>query len=104
MSDPENVAHAATNVPQAEAQAKKATMKESNSPPLFPTSDVKDYDLSEAEQQITAAGEAKYSRLSWKQLTLMLIVDAIALGALSIPQAFATLGMIAALFAVSALG
>ncbi|GLI78081.1 hypothetical protein PoHVEF18_006380 [Penicillium ochrochloron] len=95
MSDPENVAHADTNVPQAEAQAKEATMKDSNSSPLFPASDVKDYDLSEAEQQITAAGEAKYSRLSWKQLTLMLIVDAIALGALSIPQAFATLGMIA---------
>jgi hypothetical protein len=45
-------------------------------------------------RQTALAGEAKYNRLSWHQLTLMLIVEAIALGSLSIPSAFATLGMI----------
>ncbi|CAG8939357.1 unnamed protein product [Penicillium salamii] len=45
--------------------------------------------------EIVVAGEAKYHRLGWKRLTLMLIVEAIALGSLSIPSAFATLGMVA---------
>ncbi|CAG8377721.1 unnamed protein product [Penicillium salamii] len=44
---------------------------------------------------IVVVGEAKYHRLGWKRLTLMLIVEAIALGSLSIPSAFATLGMVA---------
>lgn len=50
--------------------------------------------LNEVEQQLTEAGEAKFSRLGWKRLTIMLIVEAIALGSLSIPKAFASLGMI----------
>ena len=40
-------------------------------------------------------GEAKYHKLGWKRLTICLIVEAIALGSLSIPSAFATLGMVA---------
>ncbi|KAL1584461.1 hypothetical protein WHR41_06282 [Cladosporium halotolerans] len=39
-------------------------------------------------------GEQKYSRLGWKRLTICLIVEAVALGALSIPSAFATLGLV----------
>ncbi|KAK3075950.1 hypothetical protein LTR53_000254 [Teratosphaeriaceae sp. CCFEE 6253] len=39
-------------------------------------------------------GEEKYHRLGWKKLTVCLIVEAIALGSLSIPAAFATLGMV----------
>ncbi|KAK1755574.1 transmembrane amino acid transporter protein-domain-containing protein [Echria macrotheca] len=42
-----------------------------------------------------ASGEAKFKRLGWKRLTIVLIVEAIALGALSLPSAFATLGMVA---------
>ncbi|KAK1072619.1 hypothetical protein LTR12_012541 [Friedmanniomyces endolithicus] len=38
-------------------------------------------------------GEEKYHRLGWKKLTVCLIVEAIALGSLSIPGAFAVLGM-----------
>ncbi|KAJ5316824.1 N amino acid transport system protein [Penicillium antarcticum] len=56
------------------------------------TSDTKDEN---ALTETLIAGEAKYNRLPWHQLTLMLIVEAIALGSLSIPSAFATLGMIA---------
>lgn len=39
-------------------------------------------------------GEEKYKRLGWKRLTVILIVEAVAIGSLSIPAAFATLGMI----------
>ncbi|TKA48295.1 N amino acid transport system protein, partial [Friedmanniomyces simplex] len=39
-------------------------------------------------------GEEKYHRLGWKKLTVCLIVEAIALGSLSIPGAFAVLGMV----------
>ncbi|WPH05062.1 Hypothetical protein R9X50_00796100 [Acrodontium crateriforme] len=39
-------------------------------------------------------GEHKFHKLGWKKLTICLIVEAIALGSLSIPKAFATLGMI----------
>ncbi|KAF7595694.1 hypothetical protein BBP40_005138 [Aspergillus hancockii] len=51
-------------------------------------------DLNDVEQRIVEAGEAKYHRLGWKRMTIMLIIEAIALGALSIPAAFATLGMV----------
>ncbi|CAI7678640.1 unnamed protein product [Penicillium manginii] len=61
-------------------------------------------ELDEAEQQIAAAGEEKFNRLGWKQLTLMLVVEAIALGALSIPSAFATLGMIAGVICCIGIG
>ncbi|EST09691.2 Amino acid transporter, transmembrane [Kalmanozyma brasiliensis GHG001] len=47
------------------------------------------------EQQKRSAGDHKFNRLGWKKLTICLIVEAIALGALSIPSAFATLGMVA---------
>lgn len=41
-----------------------------------------------------AEGEDKFKRLSWQRLTICLIVEAIALGSLSVPSAFATLGMV----------
>ena len=40
-------------------------------------------------------GEEKYHQLGWKRLTICLIVEAIALGSLSIPSAFAAVGMVA---------
>ncbi|KPM38587.1 N amino acid transport system protein [Neonectria ditissima] len=39
-------------------------------------------------------GEAQFHRLGWKRLALILIVEAIALGSLSLPAAFAILGMV----------
>lgn len=50
--------------------------------------------LNEHDKMIVEQGLQKFSRLGWKRLTLVLIVEAIALGALSIPGAFATLGMV----------
>lgn len=40
-------------------------------------------------------GEQKFHKLGWKRLTICLIVEAIALGSLSIPSAFAAVGMVA---------
>ncbi|KAK5138476.1 hypothetical protein LTR08_000062 [Meristemomyces frigidus] len=49
-------------------------------------------------------GEQKFHRLGWQKLTICLIVEAIALGALSIPSAFATLGMVAGVILSIGLG
>lgn len=56
------------------------------------------------EQQKTMEGENKFHRLGWKRLTVVLIVEAIALGSLSLPSAFATLGMVAGVILTVGLG
>lgn len=52
-------------------------------------------DISGFEKQKAALGSAHFKRLGWKRLTVVLIVEAIALGSLGMPQSFATLGMVA---------
>ncbi|KAI3323668.1 transmembrane amino acid transporter protein-domain-containing protein [Xylariaceae sp. AK1471] len=52
-------------------------------------------DLTDVEKARMEDGNAKFNRLGWKRLTVVLIVEAIALGSLGMPQAFATLGMVA---------
>lgn len=52
-------------------------------------------DWNDLEKRKAADGHNKFHRLGWKRLTIVLIVEAIALGSLSIPSAFADLGMIA---------
>ncbi|KAI0425498.1 transmembrane amino acid transporter protein-domain-containing protein [Xylaria sp. FL1042] len=52
-------------------------------------------ELTDVEKARMQDGEAKFNRLGWKRLTVVLIVEAIALGSLGMPAAFATLGMIA---------
>ncbi|KAF2643627.1 N amino acid transport system protein [Massarina eburnea CBS 473.64] len=49
-------------------------------------------------------GSEKFHRLGWKRLTVCLIVEAIALGSLSIPSAFATVGMVAGVILTIGLG
>lgn len=56
------------------------------------------------EQQKRSEGDHKFHRLGWKKLTVCLIVEAIALGALSIPSAFATLGMVAGVIVCVGIG
>lgn len=56
------------------------------------------------EQQKTAEGQAHFNRLGWKRLTVVLIVEAIALGSLSLPSAFATLGMCAGIILTIGIG
>ncbi len=52
-------------------------------------------DLSTLEKAKVDQGNAHFKRLGWKRLTVVMIVEAIALGSLSMPAAFATLGMFA---------
>ncbi|TGJ85208.1 hypothetical protein E0Z10_g3554 [Xylaria hypoxylon] len=52
-------------------------------------------ELTDVEKAQMQDGEARFNRLGWKRLTVILIVEAIALGSLGMPAAFATLGMIA---------
>jgi hypothetical protein len=61
-------------------------------------------EISEIEAQKTALGEAHFNRLGWKRLTVILIVEAIALGSLSVPAAFAKLGMVAGVITTIGLG
>jgi hypothetical protein len=52
-------------------------------------------EVTEFEKRKIVAGSAKFHRLGWKRLVIVLIVQAVALGSLSIPAAFATLGIVA---------
>jgi hypothetical protein len=61
-------------------------------------------EMSEAERHIYDHGIKKFSRLGWKRLTVVLIVEAIALGSLSIPSTFAALGMVAGVISCVGLG
>ncbi|KAI1659213.1 transmembrane amino acid transporter protein-domain-containing protein [Daldinia decipiens] len=61
-------------------------------------------DISAFEAQKVALGNAHFKRLGWKRLTVVLIVEAIALGSLSMPAAFATLGMVAGVILSVGLG
>ncbi|KAJ6000484.1 hypothetical protein N7481_000893 [Penicillium waksmanii] len=49
-------------------------------------------------------GDQHFHRLGWKRLTVVLIVQSIALGSLSLPAAFATLGMVAGIILTIGLG
>ncbi|KAL8707759.1 MAG: hypothetical protein Q9220_007279 [cf. Caloplaca sp. 1 TL-2023] len=51
-----------------------------------------------------AEGQMKHNKLGWKRLTICLIVEAIALGSLSVPSAFANLGMVAGVIMTVGLG
>ncbi|KAK4448491.1 transmembrane amino acid transporter protein-domain-containing protein [Podospora aff. communis PSN243] len=55
-------------------------------------------------RQKEAEGQANFKRLGWKRLTIVLIVEAVALGSLSLPSAFATLGMFAGVVCSVGLG
>lgn len=56
------------------------------------TQDVSDSDLEATGQR---DGNPKFHQLGWKRLTILAMVEAIALGSLGLPRAFATLGMAA---------
>ncbi|CAG8938451.1 unnamed protein product [Penicillium salamii] len=56
------------------------------------------------EQQIYESGVEKFNQLGWKRLTIVLIVEAVALGTLSIPSTFATLGMVAGVICCVGIG
>ncbi|KAH7322602.1 transmembrane amino acid transporter protein-domain-containing protein [Stachybotrys elegans] len=55
-------------------------------------------------KEIAAKGSAHFHRLGWKRLAVVTIVEAIALGALSLPKAFHVLGMFPGVFLTVTLG
>ena len=61
----------------------------------------RDYDYMVEKQ---THGAEKYHKLGWVQLVVVLIVEAIALGSLSMPSAFATLGMVAGVIVTVSIG
>ncbi|KXT06060.1 hypothetical protein AC578_1346 [Pseudocercospora eumusae] len=63
-----------------------------------------DPELALAEQSTIHEGQQKFNKLSWQRLTVCLIVEAIALGSLSVPSAFATLGMVPGVIMTVGLG
>lgn len=60
--------------------------------------------VTDFEKRKMVEGEAKFRRLGWKRMTVILIVEAIGLGTFSLPSAFATLGMVAGVICCVALG
>lgn len=63
-----------------------------------------DAELALSEQVTVDEGQQKFSKLSWQRLTVCLIVEAIALGSLSVPSAFATVGMVPGVILTVGLG
>ncbi|KAF2020274.1 hypothetical protein BU24DRAFT_136230 [Aaosphaeria arxii CBS 175.79] len=63
-----------------------------------------DAELALEKETTLHEGEAKFHKLGWKRLTVCLIVEAIALGSLSVPSAFATVGMVAGVLLTVGLG
>jgi hypothetical protein len=61
-------------------------------------------EMTDAEKNVYDHGIQKFNRLGWKRLTIVLIVEAIALGSLSIPSTFATLGMVAGVICCVGIG
>ncbi|KAJ5155365.1 hypothetical protein N7492_008168 [Penicillium capsulatum] len=61
-------------------------------------------EMSNREQNLIDHGMEKFSRLGWKRLAIVLIVEAIALGSLSIPSTYAKLGMVAGVLCTVGLG
>ncbi|KAF7715215.1 Uncharacterized protein PECH_005545 [Penicillium ucsense] len=85
----------------AESVGEKKRMQQEE-PPAFDKDLVGE--MSEAERHVIDHGIQKFSRLGWKRLTVVLIVEAIALGSLSIPSTFAKLGMVAGVISCVGLG
>lgn len=83
----------------------KTTLKDANGPAdaglhgnhdaIFKSvPDMSSGETSDLEKRKAQDGIAKFSRLGWKRLTILLMITAIALGTLSLPAAFASLGMV----------
>ncbi|KAF4950807.1 hypothetical protein FGADI_7940 [Fusarium gaditjirri] len=86
----------------APAESKKS--RRESVPDMFDTHTGEVADINDMEKQKAAEGNAHFHRLGWKRLTVVLIVEAIALGCLSLPSAFATLGMVAGVILTVGLG
>lgn len=101
-----NITTATATVPNDNKVEKTASSSPSQPSGMFgqdqATGEVTDW--TDLEKRKAAEGHDKFHRLGWKRLTIVLIVEAIALGALSIPSAFAKLGMIAGVITCIGIG
>lgn len=84
-------------------------MSSETSPDGLAKSSPPDYEKKESNHDLENTttlheGEMKFRRLGWKKLTVCLIVEAIALGSLSVPSAFAAVGMVAGVILTVGLG
>ena len=70
----------------------------------IPASQQNEIDLVGEMSEKERLGESKFKRLGWKRLTVILIVEAIALGSLSLPKAFSSLGMVAGVICTVGIG
>ncbi|KAJ5953147.1 hypothetical protein N7454_000043 [Penicillium verhagenii] len=98
--------HADDDVPVRDENREANQDEEAKMQPTdaFEERDIKVGYMNEADRHIYESGIQKFSRLGWKRLTVVLIVEAIALGSLSIPSTFATLGMVAGVICTVGLG
>jgi hypothetical protein len=83
---------------QSEPSAANVDISGARTTPIGKDSSVhgtSDHDLEATGQR---DGNPKFHQLGWKRLTILAMVEAIALGSLGLPRAFATLGMIAGVF------
>ncbi|KAG5987064.1 hypothetical protein E4U43_005250, partial [Claviceps pusilla] len=107
MSEPVARDHVLSEKTNAEKQMSSSDLDTSDNVLGVPIAgEVTDFEeqRTDLEKQKTAEGNAHFHRLGWKRLTIVLIVEAIALGSLSLPAAFASLGMVAGVICCIGLG
>ncbi|KAG6006721.1 hypothetical protein E4U54_000120 [Claviceps lovelessii] len=107
MSEPVVRDHVLSEKTNAEKQMSSSDLDTSDNVLGVPIAgEVTDFEeqRTDLEKQKTAEGNAHFHRLGWKRLTIVLIVEAIALGSLSLPAAFASLGMVAGVICCIGLG
>lgn len=97
----DSMAEKAGNGQLADKMPHKDALEYGETPPQYEPETGK---ISEEERMIIDRGLKKFSRLGWKRLTVVLIVEAIALGSLTLPSSFATLGMVAGVITCVCLG
>ncbi|KAK3378727.1 amino-acid permease [Lasiosphaeria ovina] len=103
-SDKEKINVASPNaLPAHSADTSSGKLYESSSDGEIEVGEVQAVTL-DIERLKRAEGDAAFHRLGWKRLTVVLIVEAIALGSLSLPGAFATLGMVAGVISTIGVG
>lgn len=105
----DNITYTTSNSPGGRKSAEKDARKPPSRDGFFDntTGELAELDertRADLEKQKAAEGNAHFHRLGWKRLTVVLIVEAIALGCLSLPSAFATLGMVAGVILTVGLG
>ena len=103
MSEFDNVNLGTANTADKQDESKADTMTPLGQPRTQGHNSLMDAHASASQETVSSAGidtekqdagDGKFNRLGWKRLTVVLIVEAIALGCLGLPKSFAVLGMV----------